>query len=318
MRVGGKLAAAGLLIALGLDGAAAREPRSFRDCTDCPALAVIPAGEGVIGSSAEALAAAQVSPRMAPREQPPRTVVFAEAFAAGLYPVTRGQFAAFVAATGHRPLAGCTVPAADGQGFRVEPSLSWRSPGFAQTDRHPVVCVSHTDASAYAAWLAAVTGKPYRLLSEAEWEYAARAGLAADRWWGAAAAAVCAHVNGQDRTRAALRPGIGGEDAVAPCEDGFAFTADVEAFPLNPWGVSMIGNVREWVADCWAETHAGAPATPAPRDTPPCTYRALKGSSFDYPVAHLRAPTRYRYPQETRYPNIGFRVGRAVSRDDPR
>jgi formylglycine-generating enzyme required for sulfatase activity len=304
-----------IVAASSLVGAAAFA-QSFRDCTNCPSLVIVPAGEGRVGSMPEELAAAQVSDRMAPRELPPRRVTVAARFAAGVYPVTRGQFAVFVAATGHEPVAGCTVPKTDGQGFEVDPALSWASPGFAQDDDHPVVCVSHNDAAAYAAWLARETGKAYRLLSEAEWEYAARAGLDRDRWWAGDAAALCRHVNGSDRTRAAVRRGVGGEEAVAPCEDGWVYTAKVDAFPLNPFGLSMIGNVREWVADCWVETHEGAPLDARPRRAEPCDMRALKGSSFDYPASHLRAPTRYRYPPETRYPNIGFRIARALTPDE--
>lgn len=290
---------------------------SYRDCTDCPRLVVVPAGEARIGSTPEELAAANVSDRMAPRELPPRRVRFV-AFALGVYPVTRGEFAAFVAATGHQPVAGCTVPKPEAEGFAVDPALSWRSPGFVQDDSHPVVCVSHNDATAYASWLARTTGKPYRLASEAEWEYAARAGFDRDRWWEGDAASVCRFVNGSDHSRAAVRRSVGGEDSVAPCDDGWVYTAKVDAFPLSPWGLSMIGNVREWVADCWVETHDGAPLDASPRQAQPCDYRALKGSSFDYPAAHLRAPTRYRYPQETRYPNIGFRIARDLAAGETR
>ena len=104
-------------------------------------------------------------------------------FAVGRYAVTRGEFAAFIAATDHAMDGGAHVW--DGKEWKLDSAKSWRDPGFNQDDRHPVVCTNWNDAKAYIAWInGQVAGKPYRLLSEAEWEYCYRAGNAIPSWWG--------------------------------------------------------------------------------------------------------------------------------------
>ena len=118
-------------------------------------------------------------------------VSIATPFAVGRYAVTRGEFAAFVAATGHTTDGGCYV--FNGTQWKREADRNWRSPGFTQDDRHPAVCTSWNDAKAYAAWLSSSTGKSHRLLSEAEREYVARAGSTTSFWWGMT---ICAAVPG--------------------------------------------------------------------------------------------------------------------------
>ena len=109
-------------------------------------------------------------------EGPQRRVTIARPFAVGKYEVTRGEFARFAAATGHSTANSCYVYWSRGNSWEPRSGLGWRNPGFDQTDRDLVICVNWNDAKAYAAWLSRRTGKRCRLLSEAEWEYAARAG----------------------------------------------------------------------------------------------------------------------------------------------
>ncbi len=131
---------------------------------------------------------------------------------------------------------------------RVRENASWRAPGFEQADRHPAVCVSWRDAQAYVAWLSAETGERYRLPSEAEWERAARAGTETQRYWGDGEADQCAYENGRTG-------GPGGR-----CEDGMTYTAPVGSYAANGFGLfDLLGNVREWVEDCWHDDYAGAP-----------------------------------------------------------
>src|SRR5258708_396733 len=165
----------------------------FRDCRACPEMVVLPAGNFTMGSSAEekSWAASHGGSMGSVADEAPQHQVSLRSFALGTYDVTRGEYAAFAHATGY--------PAGDGCGrgraifkWEKDPKATWENPGHAQTDRHPVVCVTWQDARAYIAWLnrkahhggAASTDGPYRLPSEAEWEYAARAGTTTKFYWG--------------------------------------------------------------------------------------------------------------------------------------
>lgn len=151
----------------------------FRDCADCPEMVVIPPGSFVMGSPEGETGRDE-------DEGPQRTVTISYSFAAGRHEVTRGQYAQFLRESGHTPAAGnCWYWDGDEGGAKNDDaSKVWHSPGFAQGDDHPVVCVSWDDAKVYAAWLARKAGRTYRLLTEAEWEYAARSGSSTTRPWG--------------------------------------------------------------------------------------------------------------------------------------
>src|SRR5207253_3640323 len=157
---------------------------SFKDCPDCPEMVVVPAGSYTMGATPDEEVATG-------REDQVR-VAIAKPFAVGRFAVTRGEFAAFVAATGHKTDGGCyrlSEPKRD-------PDRNWDTPGFTQHDRHPVVCVNWNDASAYAAWLSSLTGKNYRLPSEAEREYVTRAASTTPFWWGRTISTDQANYNG--------------------------------------------------------------------------------------------------------------------------
>jgi formylglycine-generating enzyme required for sulfatase activity len=153
--------------------APAKPGKTFRDCQDCPEMMEIPAGSFMMGAPAS-------EPGRDAIEGPQRRVSI-RSFAAGKFDVTRGQWAAFVSATRRPTTEGC-----DYSGFEKkedQAKASWSHLGFPQDDTHPVVCVTFADAQDYVRWLSAKTGKKYRLLSEAEWEYAARAGTSTTYPW---------------------------------------------------------------------------------------------------------------------------------------
>ena len=148
---------------------------SFRDCPECPEMIVVPAGSFMMGASegeAEGMTAGARHHVKWEWERPRHTVTMDRPFALGTFKVTRADYAAFVRETGYGDIEACYRW--NGRRLALAIGTDWRDPGFAQTDRDPVVCVSWHDARAYAYWLSLKTGKRYRLLSEAEWEYVAR------------------------------------------------------------------------------------------------------------------------------------------------
>jgi sulfatase modifying factor 1 len=278
-----------------------------KDCGECPAMATIPSGMFAMGLRGEEIALGNVPAMQRQTEQPLHGVTLAEAFALGQTEVTRGQFAAFVADTGHQAL-GCLVP--DGGAWALDRSKSWRDPGFSQDDGHPAVCVNHADATAYVDWLSRRTGKRYRLPSETEWEYAARAGQNAPYPWGDKPALACAHGKVADRSHAA-RFSRKTAAMFFPCETGYAFTAPVANFQPNEFGLyDMYGNVRELVADCWNPDYWGKALGGGARTTGACETSVLRGGGwFDAPP-NIRPARRFREDREVRRADQGFRVAK--------
>jgi formylglycine-generating enzyme required for sulfatase activity len=212
----------------------------FCDLDGGPEMVVAPAGSFMMGS-------AETEPGRFPNESPLHKVTIAQPFAVGRHAVTRGQFAAFVSATGHKAEGAYWWT---GSEWKDDPKASWRDPGFQQNDSHPVTCVNWNDAKAYVSWLAAATGKPYRLDSEAEWEYAARAGTTTPFWWGQSITPEQANYDGNYVYEGG---GSKGKDRQS--------TVPVGDFAANPWGLYNVhGNVCEWCEDVWHNNYDGAPS----------------------------------------------------------
>ena len=227
-------------------------------------------------------------------------MTIAKPFAVGRFAVTRGEFAAFVAATGHKTDGGCYVYT--GSEWKQQADRDWRTPGFSQNDRHPVVCVNWNDAKAYVAWLSIHTSKTYRLLSEAEREYVARAGTTTPFWWGATISTSQANYNGE-YTYAGGSKGEYRKSTVA-----------VDTFAANPWGLYNVhGNVWEWTEDCWNERNAGNPGNGSARTSGDCGSHVLRGGSWiGYPRS-LRSASRSWSPPADRTNIVGFRVAKTLS-----
>ncbi len=276
----------------------------FKDCDDCPEMVVIPGGRFEMGSSPGEEKAEGVSEEFRNNSQP-RRMVGVGAFAAGRFEVTRGQYRAFVQATG-RAERGCWIW--NGKEFVEDSHKGWRDPGYPQEDGHPVACVSWNDATAYTAWLSRRTGKTYRLLTEAEWEYAARAGTVARRYWGDDGNQACAYANILDRTAQRIVPG-GANLVVAKCDDAHAYTAPVGRYQANAFGLhDMMGNVWEWVQDCWNDNYAGAPTDGRAWNQGDCGQRVMRGGAWvNYPKS-VRAAYRFRLTAADRDYVGGFRV----------
>lgn len=299
---------------------AADPPRVVKDCATCPELAVMPAGKFTMGpAGTNALGAADESdPETG--ESLPLAVTIAAPFALGRFEVTHAEYARFVAATGYRPDAGCRVWH---DGWQVDTAASWRAPVQPKTprDRDPVNCVSWNDATAYAAWLAKTTGKPYRLPSESEWEYAVRAGSNAARpfgnnsFEGVSLSLACDNGNVFDTTAQAVYLFSA---PYARCKDGAADVALVGSYAANSFGVyDMIGNVAEWTADCYTASYWGRP--PDGRAwiwQGGCETRALRGGSWASRPSDARSAKRADAPPDRRDTTIGFRVARDLTPED--
>ena len=285
-----------------------REPgREFQDCAECPWMVVVPAGEYWMGSPAGEAGRNK-------DEGPRHRVRIGEVFAVGKYEVTRGEYGAFVRETGRDMSGGCWVLDVGAGKWKKEEGGSWVNAGYDQGDGHPVVCVSWADAKAYVAWLSEKTGKAYRLLSEGEWEYVARGGTETSWYWGDGEEVQCRHGNGGDAT---LKGGYGDWRWVtAACRDGSVHTSEVGRYGVNGYGMAdMLGNVWEWVEDCWHENYEGAPADGSAWVTGgDCGKRVLRGGSWDGYPGDLRSAARFRYEARVRNHFYGFRVARTLAR----
>ena len=285
----------------------------FRDCDDCPEMAVVPAGTFRMGCV--------WGDECRNNEHPVHDVEVAS-FALSKYEVTRGQFAAFVAATDH-VARGCYVHVWDVRSFardrwkwETDQQASWEVPGFEQQAIEPVVCVSWEDAKAYVRWLSRETGQDYRLPSEAEWEYAARAGTTTPFYWGTRVNEHCSHANGTDRTaeRTFRRRSSIFAWRSSDCTDGVARTAAVGSYSPNAFGLyDMAGNVDELVEDCWHDNYSGAPRDgSAWTSGGDCSRRVGRGGSWNWRVEDLRSAARGGPRAGFRSSTYGFRVARTL------
>ena len=268
----------------------------FRDCGACPEMVVLPAGAFMMGQPESELDSDHARPVHQVRIPAP--------FAVGKYEVTRGEFRQFVEATGHAMSQSCQIWT-EGRGSDQE-GHHWRKPGFPQTDRHPVVCVNWEDAQAYVHWLSLQSGKQYRLLSESEWEYAARAGSQTRYAWG----------DRIDQNRANC-----GE--CGSRWDGGESAAAVGSFPPNAFGLyDMHGNVKEWVEDCktwgWDDdgtAYEGAPADGTAWVEVACLWRSrvTRGGGWASPDWKLTSGYRSSESEDHTDNAIGFRVARTLA-----
>jgi formylglycine-generating enzyme required for sulfatase activity len=248
-------------------------------------------------------------------EGPQHAVTIARPFAVGRHEVTRGQFAAFVAESGYQAHGGnCWYwNSIESKYKNDDPSRSWRNPGYPQNDNHPVVCVSWTDARAYANWLSGKTGKSYRLPSEAEWEYAARAGAASSRPWGEDPNQACRHANVRDLAFKRLMPAGKGRQwsGTHGCDDSSAYTANGGSYQRNPFGLhDMIGNAWEWTEDCANDSYVGAPTDGSAWQSGDCAARMVRGGSWYSDERFARSTNRNRESASGRTWNLGFRLAR--------
>ncbi len=266
-----------------------------RDCPTCPPMTLLPTGSFTQGAAAD-------DPDTSAFARPQHTVRIDYALAMSTNTVTVGNFREFIAATG-RNMQGCEIY--DGR-WRQQAKAGWKSPGFDQTDEHPVTCTSWNDALAYAHWLSTKSGHRYRLPTASEWEYAARAGRSSATPWSAASGA-CENANVADASAALRYPGW----KVFECTDGFVHTAPVGSFKANPFGLNdMLGNVFVWTQDCWHEDYQGAPHDGSARVDGDCGEHELRGGSWFSSPGYVTAVYRNHFPAGYRTSSVGIRLVR--------
>ncbi|WP_439486887.1 formylglycine-generating enzyme family protein [Blastomonas fulva] len=277
-------------------------------------MVVIPSGSATLGSTAEERARAGIIPLFGDREGPTYSVTIAKPYAMGRTEVTRGQYGAFVEATGHPAAPTCGVHDAKADTWSPQPGYDWTRPGFDQDDSHPVVCISFDDASAYVRWLSEKTGKAYRIPSDAEWEYAARGGTSTPWYWGEAPDKGCALAN---LLSAGTAGRLGWPKSIGQtfvCTSGRSFTVPVAQYPANPFGLfDVVGNAFEWAADCNTPDNSTAASDGSVRPGGDCTRHYLKGGAFQTPFWLTRHAIRGApLPADIHMFAIGLRVARAL------
>ena len=242
-----------------------KEPKIFQDCPECPKMLVVPPGSFEMGAADWVEGSGNWS-------GPQHLVTIRKPFAVGVYEVTRGEYRRFVEETDHvteiHPEYGCQHY--DGDWHHP---FNWHNPGYDQRDDHPVVCVGWHDAQAYVRWLSEKTEQDYRLLSEAEWEYVARRGTPEGDWLDVVIDQ-CRYENGADLTAKRDHEGWN----VAFCEDGYTWTSPVGSYEKNGYGLhDVLGNVAEWIEDCWNDNYRGAPNNGSAWNRGECDRRIPRG-----------------------------------------
>jgi formylglycine-generating enzyme required for sulfatase activity len=282
------------------------EKDEFRECADCPEMVVVPSGKYTMGSPND-------EAERTDNEGPRHSVEIPQRFAVSKFKVTRDEFDKFVKETGYSTGDRCLT--LEDSKAEVRSGRSFREPGFTQDGTHPVVCLSWDDAQAYVAWLSRKTGRLYRLLTESEWEYVARAGKTTPFWWGSSITPDDANYKadvtyGRDGTKGEFRR------ATVPATN----------YKANPWGFYQVaGNAFEWVEDCWNDSY-DKPAKNGIRlaenwadrsdedvHAGGCSRRVRRGGSWSNPPRFLRAGFREWKEPKYRASNTSLRVARTLN-----
>jgi len=317
------LAYGAALAALAIGPASAQDMTphsSFKDCEHCPEMVVIPPGEFMMGSDNDL-------------EAPRHKVTIGYSFAIGAFEVTIGEYARFVEETGFQSGGVCVIRTPDKGKLKFKytgtlhpdnakysqgPNLAYiadgvfNQPGYEHTDRHPATCLSRDEAKAYLDWLSERTGKRYRLPTEAEWEYATRAGSETQFFWGKNPNEACKYANHADKAsvyQAWVASGC--SEKVKP-----VWAAPAGSYEANPWGLfDTIGNVQEMLEDCWHKNYNGAPADGSPWMDEGCTLFIARGGDYELPAVVMRSAERLFYgisedipDPHVRYNLLGFRA----------
>jgi formylglycine-generating enzyme required for sulfatase activity len=240
----------------------------------------IPAGSFQMGSAASENDRLQV-------EGPVHTVAV-HSFLLSKYLVTRAEFSSFLEAAAYKMGGSNCVEQEFKSGEGANNDGNWRHPGFLQSDRDPVVCIGWNDAQAYVEWLSLKTRHHYRLMTEAEYEYAARAGSTTARYWGEIPDQACDYANVADLSFRGISA-----TSVHNCDDHSEYTAPVGSYKPNGFDLyDMLGNVWEWTQDCYHDNYNGAPIDGSAWTSGDCQKRVIRGGSWNSPPTFVRVSAR--------------------------
>ncbi|WP_044466118.1 formylglycine-generating enzyme family protein [Pseudomonas sp. MRSN 12121] len=274
------LALFGGLLSQGAQAATPHPGQVFKDCKNCPEMVVLPAGTFTMGTPDDEVG-------REPDEGPMHDVTFAKPFAMSRFQITAGEWDSYVKETGVVIANGDTRPGRE---------CIASKPRYQQGPRQPAVCMDFADVQAYVAWLSKKTGHHYQMVSEAQREYAARAGSKGpfpfpfDEGKGYS---IAKHAN-----------------TYGPA-DGYSFTSPVGSYPPNAFGMyDMHGNVYEWIADCEHANYVGAPTDGSAWVEPGCEARQIRGNDWGEAPVFSRSGNRNNIYPSTRGDWIGFRVVR--------
>ena len=293
--------------------------QTFKDCLDCPEMVVIPAGTFIMGSPENEAGHAEI--------EGPQKKITIKQFAASKFDITLAQWKIFVNSTNRPIVGGCAFSGFKDSSLKAwnpNPVASWQNLGFSQDSTHPVVCITWNDVKDYVKWLSEKTGNTYRLLSEAEWEYAARGGTKTAYPWGSTASHEFANYGADS-----------GWNGIATGRDEWEYTSPVGSFPPNAFGLyDMQGNVLQYVEDCFSPTISDLPANGSPYKTDAvlkmtgkfsfmngkrsCDNRMVRGGDWGDPPQMLRSGFRNVAPgpgftlENYRSGGVGFRVAREL------
>ncbi|MTI11005.1 SUMF1/EgtB/PvdO family nonheme iron enzyme [Curvivirga aplysinae] len=267
---------------------------SFQECDECPEMVTLPKGSFIMGTDDGA-----------EDEGPAHKVTIDYDFAVSRSEITLGQFTYFLEKTGHTMGQKCY--ASEGGEWAEKKGVFWGTPNYFQEQNHPVVCVNWNDAQAYVKWLSEKTGQKYRLLSEAEWEYAAKGGMEGKFWFDNIPMLQCIYVNGAAGE-------TDEENRLQECSDDFKYTSSVYHMPPNPFGLyAMNGNVWEWVQDCNTDNYQNAPINGNADESHGCDQRALRGGGFLNSGDALSNINRGSIKPDRRDFDTGFRIALSLN-----
>jgi formylglycine-generating enzyme required for sulfatase activity len=291
-------------LSLAQAGSGAGQP--FRDCEHCPEMVPVPPGSFLMGASrqeAKRLKYIQWA-------EPQHKVTIGYPFAIGRFEVTVEEFDAYVKEAGAKVGGKCGIRTMESGSskFRYNGTLapggdktesapyvvyigdgSYAQPGLPVTTRQPAVCISRNEMKAYLGWLGKKTGKHYRLPTEAEWEYAYRAGTDTMNYWGDDFRKTCDYANFADR-KSGYQAGM-----AASCSEKIhpGWTAEAGSYKPNPWGLyDMAGNAQETVEDCFHKSYVGAPVDGSPWAEPDCVVFIARSGDYELTQFSMRASER--------------------------
>jgi len=277
---------------------------TFQDCDYCPEMVVIPSGSFDMGSNRKG----DVDDD---DEKPVHRVTIPEEFSVGKFEVTKEEFTIFVNKTGYDTGNKCLLLDVNGK-WKEKSGYNWNNPGFSQSGRAPVTCLSWDDTQAYLNWLSRETGQNYRLLSESEWEYAGRAYTTSKYFtygsadYGDSKGKSISHNDANYGTDECC-------NGYASGRDSWVNTSPVGSFSANRFGLyDFFGNVSEWVEDCISRNYNNTPANGHAYTWNDCEKRVLRGGSWASIPRYLRSADRGWSYQGSRSSKVGFRVARSL------